>query len=248
MRDLQKQSEKFGAKIVRADVSEMDLTVSPFTISTDIGQEFLTHSVIIATGANPVYTNLEGEEAFRGNGISTCSTCDGAFFREQDVVVIGGGDTMCEDAIFLTRFASKVTVIHRSDEFRASKVMLKRAKNNEKIFWKTFRTVNRWLTNEDGILSGALLVDPRDGSEEDILFEGAFLAIGHKPTTSFLPEEIEKDEDGYVLHKENTMTSVDGVFAAGDCCDRRYRQGITASSDGCKAAIDCERWLEKREL
>lgn len=251
MCDLQQQAERFGAKIVTEDVCKMDLTVSPFVISTDNGSNFFTHSVIIATGANPVYTNLEGEEQFIGNGISTCSTCDGAFFRDQEVIVVGGGDTAMEDAIFLTRFASKVTIIHRRDEFRASKVMLDRAKNNDKIFFKTFRTVKRWNTDDNGVLNSALLVDPRDPDVEEVIhLDGAFIAIGHKPATSFIPKEVEKDDDGYILHKENTMTSVEGIFACGDVThtNKFYSQAVTACGEGCKAALDVERWLEQKEL
>lgn len=249
MEELHQQAERFGTEFVFADVTEMDLNKSPFTILTDNGQEFLTHSIIIATGANPLFTNSEGEEALRGNGISTCSTCDGAFFKNEDLLVVGGGDTAMEDAIFLTRFASKVTIVHRRDEFRASKVMLDRAKNNDKIFFKTFRTVKKWNTDENGVLNSALLVDPRDNTIEEVIdCGGAFIAVGHKPSTSFIPDEVEKDNDGYILHKENTMTSVNGVFAAGDCVDRIYRQAVTAAGEGCKAGIDVERWLEKQGL
>ena len=181
----------------------------------------------------------------RGRGISTCATCDGAFFREQEVLVIGGGDSAMEEATFLTRFASKVTLLHRRDVFKASKVMYERAQNNPKIEIKTFRTVKSWLSDETG-LSGAILEDPRDGSTEEISCTGAFIAIGHKPITNFLEEQVETDDSGYILAKMHTMTSVDGVFAAGDVVDTRYRQAITAAGMGCQAAMDAEKWLEEQ--
>lgn len=254
MKHLHQQAERFGAEFVIADVLNVEISANiedkPHKVLTDNGQEYLTHSIIIATGANPIWLNAIGEENFRGNGLSTCATCDGSFFKNEKLLVIGGGDSAMEEAIFLTRFASKVTIIHRRDEFRASKTMFERAKNNEKIEWKTFRTVKQWNSNDKGELVSALLLDPRDNTEEIISCGGAFIAIGHRPATSFLPEEIEKDEDGYILHKENTMTSVNGVFAAGDCThtNKYYNQAITASGEGCKAAIDCEKWLEKKRL
>ncbi|DAC27443.1 MAG TPA: FAD-dependent oxidoreductase, partial [Candidatus Thalassarchaeaceae archaeon] len=160
----------------------------------------------------------EGEEEQKGRGISTCATCDGAFFRDEEIIVIGGGDSAMEEATFLTRFASKVTLIHRRDVFRASKVMQERAENHPKIEIRTFRQVKKWLSDEKG-LSGAILEDPRDGSTEEIACTGAFIAIGHKPITGFLEGQIETDDSGYIIHKDHTMTSVSGVFAAGDVVD-----------------------------
>ena len=213
-----------------------------FAVSVE-GQTYHANAVIVCTGAESIWLGAEGEEAQKGRGISTCATCDGAFFREEEVIVVGGGDSAMEEATFLTRFASKVTLVHRRDVFRASQVMYDRAGAHPKIEIKTFRQVDRWLSDDKGP-SGAVLVDPRDGTEEEIACTGAFIAIGHKPITTFLDGQLETDDEGYILHKEHTMTSVPGVFAAGDVVDTRYRQAITAAGMGCQAAIDAERWLE----
>ena len=242
MIQLREQAEKFGLEVQDKNVERVDFSEKPFKVWVE-GEEFRSKSVIICTGAESIWLGAEGEEEQKGRGISTCATCDGAFFREQEVLVIGGGDSAMEEATFLTRFASKVTLLHRRDVFRASKVMHERALNNPKIEIKTFRTVRSWLSDETG-LSGAVLEDPRDGSTEEISCTGAFIAIGHKPITNFLEEQVETDESGYILAKTHTMTSVDGVFAAGDVVDTRYRQAITAAGMGCQAAIDAEKWLE----
>lgn len=242
MIQLREQAEKFGLEVQDKNVERVDFSEKPFKVWVE-GEEFRSKSVIICTGAESIWLGAEGEEEQKGRGISTCATCDGAFFREQEVLVIGGGDSAMEEATFLTRFASKVTLLHRRDVFRASKVMYERALNNPKIEIKTFRTVRSWLSDETG-LSGAVLEDPRDGSTEEISCTGAFIAIGHKPITNFLEEQVETDESGYILAKTHTMTSVDGVFAAGDVVDTRYRQAITAAGMGCQAAIDAEKWLE----
>ena len=243
MIQLREQAEKFGLEVQDKNVERVDFSEKPFKIWVE-GEEYRSKSVIICTGAESIWLGAEGEEEQKGRGISTCATCDGAFFREQEVLVIGGGDSAMEEATFLTRFASKVTLLHRRDVFKASKVMYERALNNPKIEIKTFRTVKSWLSDETG-LSGAILEDPRDGSTEEISCTGAFIAIGHKPITNFLEEQVETDDSGYILAKMHTMTSVDGVFAAGDVVDTRYRQAITAAGMGCQAAIDCERWLEE---
>ena len=242
MIQLREQAEKFGLEVQDKNVERVDFSEKPFKVWVE-GEEFRSKSVIICTGAESIWLGAEGEEEQKGRGISTCATCDGAFFREQEVLVIGGGDSAMEEATFLTRFASKVTLLHRRDVFRASKVMYERALNNPKIEIKTFRTVRNWLSDETG-LSGAVLEDPRDGSTEEISCTGAFIAIGHKPITNFLEEQVETDESGYILAKTHTMTSVNGVFAAGDVVDTRYRQAITAAGMGCQAAIDAEKWLE----
>jgi thioredoxin reductase (NADPH) len=242
MIQLREQAEKFGLEVQDKNVERVDFSEKPFKVWVE-GKEFRSKSVIICTGAESIWLGAEGEEEQKGRGISTCATCDGAFFREQEVLVIGGGDSAMEEATFLTRFASKVTLLHRRDVFRASKVMYERALNNPKIEIKTFRTVRSWLSDETG-LSGAILEDPRDGSTEEISCTGAFIAIGHKPITNFLEEQVETDGAGYILAKTHTMTSVDGVFAAGDVVDTRYRQAITAAGMGCQAAIDAEKWLE----
>ena len=244
MIQLREQAEKFGLEVQDKNVERVDFSEKPFKIWVE-GEEYRSKSVIICTGAESIWLGAEGEEEQKGRGISTCATCDGAFFREQEVLVIGGGDSAMEEATFLTRFASKVTLLHRRDVFKASKVMYERALNNPKIEIKTFRTVKSWLSDETG-LSGAILEDPRDGSTEEISCTGAFIAIGHKPITNFLEEQVETDDSGYILAKMHTMTSVDGVFAAGDVVDTRYRQAITAAGMGCQAAMDAEKWLEEQ--
>ena len=242
MIQLREQAERFGLKVHDKNVERIDTSSQPYSVWVE-GEEHKAHTLIICTGAEAIWLNAEGEAEQKGRGISTCATCDGAFFRDEEIIVIGGGDSAMEEATFLTRFASKVTLIHRRDVFKASKVMYDRATNHPKIEIKTFRQVTKWLSNEKG-LSGAILEDPRDGKTEEISCTGAFIAIGHKPITNFLENQIETDDSGYVIHKEHTMTSVPGIFAAGDVVDTRYRQAITAAGMGCQAAIDCERWLE----
>ena len=242
MMQLREQAERFGLHVEDKNVERIDLSSRPYKVYVE-GEEFLTDSIIVSTGAESIWLGAEGEEEQKGRGISTCATCDGAFFRDEEVIVIGGGDSAMEEATFLTRFAKKVTLIHRRDVFKASKVMYDRAEKHEKIEIKTFRNVKKWLSDESG-LTGAVLEDPRDGSEETIACTGAFIAIGHKPITGFLDGQVEVDDHGYIIHKEHTMTSVEGVFAAGDVVDTRYKQAITAAGMGCQAAIDVERWLE----
>ena len=243
MVELRSQAERFGLEVQDRNVESVDFSTRPYKVTVE-GEEFLTHSIIISTGAESIWLNAPGEAEQKGRGISTCATCDGAFFKNEEVLVIGGGDSACEEATFLTRFASKVTLIHRRDVFKASTIMYERAANNDKIEIKTFRQVKEWMANDKG-LTGAILEDPRDGSTEEINVTGAFIAIGHKPITAFLDEQIETDENGYIVHKQHTMTSVEGVFAAGDVVDTRYKQAITAAGMGCQAAMDAEKWLEE---
>ncbi|MEC7178079.1 MAG: thioredoxin-disulfide reductase [Candidatus Thermoplasmatota archaeon] len=243
MMQLREQAERFGLEVQDRNVESVDLSQRPYKVLVE-GEEFLANAIIISTGAESIWLNAPGEAEQKGRGISTCATCDGAFFKEEEVLVIGGGDSACEEATFLTRFASKVTLIHRRDVFKASTIMYERAANNDKIEIKTFRQVKEWLSDENG-LTGAVLEDPRDGSTEEISATGAFIAIGHKPITGFLGGQIETDENGYIIHKQHTMTSVEGVFAAGDVVDTRYKQAITAAGMGCQAAIDAEKWLEE---
>lgn len=239
---MRAQAEKFGLEVQDKNVESVDLSSRPFTVTVE-GEEYQAQAIIICTGAEAIWLGAEGEEAQKGRGISTCATCDGAFFRDEEVIVVGGGDSAMEESNFLTRFASKVTVIHRREYFRASQVMYDRAVNNPKIEIRTFSQVKKWLSDEKG-LTGAVLEDPRDGSEQEIACTGAFIAIGHKPLTTFLNGQVETDDEGYILHKQHTMTSVSGVFAAGDVVDSRYRQAITAAGMGCEAAMDAEKWLE----
>ena len=243
MMELRSQAERFGLKVQDRNVESVDLSKRPYKVTVE-GEVFLTHSIIISTGAESIWLNAPGEAEQKGRGISTCATCDGAFFKNEEVLVIGGGDSACEEATFLTRFASKVTLIHRRDVFKASNIMYDRAANNDKIEIKTFRQVKEWKADENG-LTGAVLEDPRDGTTEEISATGAFIAIGHKPITAFLGEQIETDDNGYIVHKNHTMTSVEGVFAAGDVVDTRYKQAITAAGMGCQAAMDAEKWLEE---
>lgn len=243
MEDLHKQAERFGTEYVIGDVKEVEFTTQPMKIRMQNGSEFLTKSVIIATGAKAKWLNAEGEYELRSNGISTCATCDGAFFKGEELLVIGGGDTCMEEAMFLTRFASKVTIVHRRTEFKASKIMLERARKNEKIEWKTSYVVEKWLTR-DGVLYGAELRNVSDDSREEIKCGGAFIAIGHVPSTQFLSGQVLLDKEGYIVLNEHTMTRP-GVFACGDVTDKRYRQAITASAQGCQSAMDCEKWLQE---
>lgn len=243
MMQLREQAERFGLEVQDRNVESVDLSQRPYKVIVE-GEEFLANAIIISTGAESIWLNAPGEAEQKGRGISTCATCDGAFFKEEEVLVIGGGDSACEEATFLTRFASKVTLIHRRDVFKASNIMYERAANNDKIEIRTFRQVKEWLSDENG-LTGAVLEDPRDGSTEEISATGAFIAIGHKPITGFLGGQVETDENGYIIHKQHTMTSVEGVFAAGDVVDTRYKQAITAAGMGCQAAIDAEKWLEE---
>lgn len=242
MMHLREQAERFGCEVIDKNVASVDFSSRPFKVTVE-NEVFESHAIIVCTGAEAIWLNAENEEAQKGRGISTCATCDGAFFRDEEVLVIGGGDSAMEEATFLTRFASKVTILNRRDVFRASTIMYERAAANPKIEIRPFRQIKKWISNEQG-LTGAVIEDPRDGSTEEINATGAFIAIGHKPITQFLENQIETDDDGYILHKEHTMTSISGVFAAGDVVDTRYRQAITAAGMGCQAAIDCERWLE----
>ena len=243
MMELREQAERFGLEVRDQNVESVDLSEKPYKVVVE-GETFLTHAIIVSTGAESIWLNAPGEEEQKGRGISTCATCDGAFFRDEEVMVIGGGDSACEEATFLTRFASKVTLVHRRDVFRASTIMYERAAKHPKIEIKTFRQVKEWLSDEKG-LTGAVLEDPRDGSTEEIAVTGAFIAIGHTPITEFLGGQVATDDEGYIVHHEHTMTNVPGVFAAGDVVDTRYKQAITAAGMGCQAAMDAEKWLEE---
>ena len=242
MIEMREQAERFGLEVQDKDVEGVDFSGHPFKVMVE-GEVHLAETVIISTGAEALWLDAENEDLQKGRGISTCATCDGAFFRDQDIIVVGGGDSAMEEALFLTRFASKVTIIHRREGFRASKIMFTRASQHEKITILTSRQVKRWLGDESG-LKGAVLMNTQDGSEHEISCTGAFIAIGHRPMTAFLDGQIDLDEEGYILHTENTMTSVPGVFAAGDVADTRYKQAVTAAGMGCMAAIDAEHWLE----
>ena len=242
MIELRSQASRFGCEIIDKNVDSVDFSKRPFKLN--VGKEIhLANSIIITTGAEAIWLDAVNEDVHKGRGISTCATCDGAFFRDKEVIVIGGGDSAMEEATFLTKFCSKVTIVHRRKGLRASQIMADRAKENPKIDWKLNFSIKEWLGSE-GNFEGALLVNTKTGAEENLECDGAFIAIGHKPMTSFLNNQLETDENGYLLWKENTMTSVPGVFAGGDVVDTRYRQAITAAGMGCMAAIDVEKWLE----
>ena len=243
MEQLHSQAERFGTKFISSDVLKVECSSNPFNLTLSDGTTLQTKSIIVATGAQANWLNLPGENKLRGRGISTCAVCDGAFFKNEHLVVIGGGDSAMEEAIFLTKYASKVTIIHRRDEFKASKIMLERARSNNKIEWQLNSTVKAWITNQQGDLCQVIL-DTSLG-EKKIDCGGAFIAIGHKPSVGFLNGQVETDKNGYILLKQNTMTSVPGIFACGDVTDTRYKQAITAAGEGCKAAMDLEEYIDK---
>jgi thioredoxin reductase (NADPH) len=243
MNDMRKQAERFGTVYVTADVDKVDFGQgSPFTLEVE-GDTHTARTVIISTGATARWLGLPNEQRLIGKGVSSCATCDGFFFRDKELVVVGGGDSAMEEANFLTKFASKVTVVHRRDELRASKIMQDRAFANPKIAFEWHATVAD--VHGDQAVEGVVLEDTRSGDRRDFRSDGLFLAIGHDPTTGLFNGQLELDPDGYILVREpTTATSVGGVFAAGDVVDRIYRQAVTAAGMGCKAAMDAERWLE----
>ena len=243
MMELRTQASRFGCNIVDKNVDSIDASSTPFKVN--VGKEqFLTKSIIITTGAEAIWLDAGNEEKHKGQGISTCATCDGAFFRDKEVIVIGGGDSAMEEATFLTRFCSKVTVVNRREELRASQIMADRARENSKIGWELNKVVKEWV-GEQGNFEGAILVDTLSNKETFFKCDGAFIAIGHKPMTNFLNGQIELDDHGYIVPKKHTMTNISGIFAAGDVVDNRYRQAITAAGMGCMAAMDAEKWLEE---
>jgi thioredoxin reductase (NADPH) len=236
MERIRAQAERFGAELQSRDVTSVELTGDVKRVMVG-DKTHLARSVILAMGAQPRYLGVPGEQELLGRGVSSCATCDGFFFRDQDIAVIGGGDSAMEESTFLTRFARSVTVVHRRDEFRASRIMLERARNNEKIRWRTGVTVDRVL-GENGVTG----LELSDGSTLEAT--GMFVAIGHDPRSELVRGQVQTDADGYVLvNAPSTATSVDGVFASGDLVDRTYRQAVTAAGTGCAAAIDAERWL-----
>jgi thioredoxin reductase (NADPH) len=239
---IRKQAERFAPRIHTVDVTKVDFSNRPFRVWVD-ADEYETESIIIATGASASWLGIPGEEKLRGRGVSACATCDGFFFRDKDLVVIGGGDSAMEEALFLTKFASKVTVIHRRDEFRASAIMARRVLEHQKInvLWNT--TVDEVL-GEDGV-TGIRIRNVVSGEVSDMQTDGYFVAIGHKPNTGIFKGQLALDDAGYINLRGDgsTATSVEGVYAAGDVADHIYRQAITAAGTGCQAAIDAERWL-----
>jgi thioredoxin reductase (NADPH) len=242
MDQMEKQAARFGGEILPVHVTRVDLSARPFGVWAG-DQEWRARTLVIATGATARWLGVPGEEKLRGRGVSACATCDGFFFRDRELIVVGGGDSAMEEATFLTRFASKVTIVHRRDEFRASKIMQERALSNPKIevIWNA-EVVE--ILGDQGV-TGVRLRDTATGETRELPTDGVFMAIGHTPNTELFGDRLELDPDGYILVQEpRTHTSVEGVFAAGDVTDRTYRQAVTAAGQGCKAAMDAERLLE----
>jgi len=246
MEEFQKQAERFGTEILFTDATSVDFSSRPFKVSTD-SKNYTADAVVVATGASARWLGIDSEEKFINKGVSACATCDGALFRDKPMAVVGGGDTAMEEALFLTRFATKVTLVHRRGELRASRIMQERALANEKIEFAWHSVVDEVLGDE--FVTGVRLKDIRDDSTKDIDLEALFIAIGHQPNTELFKGQLEMDESEYLTVKAgSTYTSVEGVFACGDVADSVYRQAITAAGTGCMAAIDAERWLAEQGI
>jgi thioredoxin reductase (NADPH) len=241
MASMRAQAERFGARLLDADVEAVDFSARPFGVTAG-GTRYSADSVIIATGASAIWLDLPNETRLRGRGVSACATCDGFFFRDKRIAVVGGGDSALEEALFLTKFASEVVLIHRRHEFRGSRIMQDRARTHPKvsIVWNS-QVVD--VLGEEKI-AGLRLRDTQTGEEREMPIEGLFVAIGHKPNTDVFRDWLATDEKGYLVVHDHTASGIEGVFVAGDVHDHRYRQAITAAGDGCKAAIDAEHWLE----
>ena len=244
MQLFRQQAERFETRFITSDVTRVDLSERPFGVWVG-DDEYRADTIIVSTGASARWLEVPGEEQLRGHGVSACATCDGFFFRDREIVVVGGGDSAMEEALFLTKFASKVTVVHRRDEFRASKIMADRVLAHDKIEVRWDTVVDEILG--DGTVSGVKLRNVETGDVEDFATEGVFMAIGHDPNTSLFKGLLELDDAGYLLTFENTATSVPGVFGAGDVVDHTYRQAISAAGVGGQAASDAERWLDTQE-
>src|SRR5436190_5275951 len=241
MQDFRRQAERFGADFVTDDVTKVDFSEQPFrvTVDTDV---YLAHTVIVATGATARQLGLDSEQRLQGRGVTYCAVCDAAFYRDKDVLVVGGGDSAMEEALFLTKFATKVTVIHRRDEFRASQIMLDRARANDKIEWVTNALVDEVLG--DGRVTGVRLRDVNTNETWELEADGVFAAIGHDPNTKLFLDQLDHDDAGYLVTQPgSTETNVSGVFAVGDVQDHVYRQAVTAAGSGCMGALDAERYL-----
>jgi thioredoxin reductase (NADPH) len=243
MAEMRSQAERFGAEIIRGNVSKVDLFNHPFTVTTS-DATYQSRTLIIATGASARLLGLPSERKLMGHGVSTCATCDGYFFRGKPIAVVGGGDSAMEEAIFLTKFASNVTLVHRRGTLRASKIMQDKAFANPKIAWEWNSEVEDIKDTAQGAVSSMLLRNNVTGDRKEIEVEGVFVAIGHTPNTTLFKGQIEMDANGYICTHTGTRTSVPGVFAAGDVQDHIYRQAITAAGSGCMAAIDAEKYLE----
>ncbi len=244
MTEMRAQGERFGTEIIQSDVTAVDLKHRPFTIALSDGKKITTESLIIATGASARWLEIGSDRTLSGHGVSTCATCDGYFFRGRPIAVVGGGDSAMEEAIYLTKFASKVTVIHRRDSLRASKIMQDKAFTNPKIefIWDSEIAEVKDVNKKE--VTGIVVRNLKTGSLKEMPLDGVFIAIGHTPNTSLFKGQLELDPTGYIITHAGTRTSVPGVFAAGDVQDHVYRQAITAAGSGCMAAIDAERYLE----
>ena len=248
MEIFREQAKRFGTEVVLDTVVDVDFTGHPFRLMLDGGSAITADAVIVSSGASAKLLGIEAEKKLMGHGVSACATCDGFFFKNKEVVVVGGGDTAMEEATFLTKFASKVTVVHRREEFRASRIMLDRARMNPKIAWRLNATISDIQGGPGGVTS-VTLEDTRTGEKSPFPTQGVFVAIGHSPNTAVFRGKLELNDVGYVRVKHpSTYTSVEGVFAAGDVADPTYRQAVSAAGEGCKAAIDAERWLASRGI
>ncbi|OYT19699.1 MAG: thioredoxin-disulfide reductase [Nitrospira sp. UW-LDO-01] len=245
MKEMRAQAERFGSEFVTGDVTAVDFTQPPFSITIDGERAIHTKTVILATGASAIQMGLPNEKRLTGHGVSTCATCDGFFFRGKELLVVGGGDSAIEEATFLTKFATNVSIVHRRDKLRASKIMQQRAMNNEKIAFVWNTVVEDILGSE--VVTGVRLKNIVTGKTMERSCAGVFVAIGHRPNTTLFTGQLDMDEKGYIRTHQGTATSVPGVFAAGDVQDSHYRQAITAAGTGCMAAIDVERFLEANE-
>ncbi len=247
MDNMRKQAERFGAEFRTGWVNSVDLADRPFKLQVEGMGELVTETLIISTGATAKYLGIPNEQDNIGRGVSTCATCDGFFFRGKEIVVVGGGDSALEEASFLTRFASKVTLVHRREELRASKIMQDRARSNDKIEWALNQNPLEVVAGDSGV-TGLKVMNNNTGQEEVIPAHGVFVAIGHHPNTGFLNNQLTTDANGYIVSNPGTSeTNIPGVFACGDVQDTRYRQAITAAGSGCMAAMDCEKFIEALE-
>ncbi len=257
MEKFKAQAERFGTEVKSQNVDKVDFSARPFKVESR-GETVTAEAVIIATGANAKLLHVDKEAALMasGGGVSACATCDGAFFKDRETVVIGGGDTAMEEANFLTRYCTKVTIVHRREEFRASRIMVERAQNNPKIHWELNHTLDAYLVEEAGIgplkreqVVGVRLKHTGTGATKELKTDGVFIAIGHKPNTDLFKGQLDLDDVGYITPRPGkAATNIDGVFACGDVQDSFYRQAITAAGTGCMAAIEAERWLEEQGL
>jgi thioredoxin reductase (NADPH) len=244
MTEMRAQAERFGTEIVTGNVGSVDLSRRPFTIAMSDGKKVATESLIIATGASARWLEIDADKKLSGHGVSTCATCDGYFFRGKPIAVVGGGDSAMEEAVYLSRFATKVTVIHRRDTLRASKIMQDKAFANPKIDFIWDSEIADIKDVQKGEVTGIVVRNLKTGQLREVPLDGVFIAIGHTPNTALFKGQLELDSNGYIVTHEGTRTNIPGVFAAGDVQDHIYRQAVTAAGTGCMAAIDAERYLE----